>query len=102
MLDKLSVEKGNVRSGASGEDGAAINTDPRSQTHPRAPTARRTHLSPIPGSGDLLPTVPMAAGPQCTWGPIYVNVDSPNLGFPYFNFLGGVPVKKLRSSEKLI
>ena len=21
--------------------------------------------------------------------PIYVNVDSPNLGFPYFNFLGG-------------
>ena len=25
--------------------------------------------------------------------PIYVNVDSPNLGFPYFNFLGGVPVK---------
>ena len=21
-------------------------------------------------------------------GPIYVNVDSPNLGFPYFNFLG--------------
>ena len=26
--------------------------------------------------------------------PIYVNVDSPNLGFPYFNFLGGVPVKK--------
>ena len=26
--------------------------------------------------------------------PIYVNVDSPNLDFPYFNFLGGVPVKK--------
>ena len=35
--------------------------------------------------------------------PIYVNVDSPNLGFPHFNFLGpkhwyppnrGVPVKK--------
>ena len=26
--------------------------------------------------------------------PIYVNVDSPNLGFPYFNFSGGVPVKK--------
>ena len=25
---------------------------------------------------------------------IYVNVDSPNLGFPYFNFLEGVPVKK--------
>ena len=22
-------------------------------------------------------------------GPIYVNVDSPNLGFTYFNFLGG-------------
>ena len=21
--------------------------------------------------------------------PIYVNIDSPNLGFPYFNFLGG-------------
>ena len=21
--------------------------------------------------------------------PIYVNVDSPNLGFPYFNLLGG-------------
>ena len=27
-------------------------------------------------------------------GPIYVNVDSPNLGFPYFNFFMGVPVKK--------
>ena len=26
-------------------------------------------------------------------GPIYVNVDSPNLGFPYFIFLGGYPVK---------
>ena len=29
---------------------------------------------------------------QATLGvsrPIYVNVDSPNLGFPYFNFLGG-------------
>ena len=26
--------------------------------------------------------------------PIYVAVDSPNLGFPYFNFLGGVPVIK--------
>ena len=26
--------------------------------------------------------------------PIYVDVDSPNLGFPYFNFLGGVPVRK--------
>ena len=26
--------------------------------------------------------------------PIYVNVDSPNLGFPYFNFLRGAPVRK--------
>ena len=26
-------------------------------------------------------------------GPIYVAVDSPNQGFPYFNFLWGVPVK---------
>ena len=26
--------------------------------------------------------------------PIYVNVDSPNLGFPYFNFLGGTSLKK--------
>ena len=26
--------------------------------------------------------------------PIYVNVDSPNLGFPYFNFLGGYQWKK--------
>ena len=26
--------------------------------------------------------------------PIYVNVDSPNLGFPYFNFLGGYQLKK--------
>ena len=26
--------------------------------------------------------------------PIYVNVDSPNLGFPYFNFLGGYQFKK--------
>ena len=26
--------------------------------------------------------------------PSYVNVDSPHLGFPYFNFLGGVPVRK--------
>ena len=25
---------------------------------------------------------------------IYVNVDSPNLGFPYFNFLGGYQLKK--------
>ena len=25
---------------------------------------------------------------------IYVNVDSPNLGFPYFNFFRGGPVKK--------
>ena len=25
---------------------------------------------------------------------IYVNVDSPNLGFPYFNFLGGAQCKK--------
>ena len=25
---------------------------------------------------------------------IYVNVDSPNLGFPYFNFLGGYQWKK--------
>ena len=25
--------------------------------------------------------------------PIYVNVDSPNLGFPYFNFLGGTSDK---------
>ena len=29
--------------------------------------------------------------------PIYVNVDSPNLGFPYFYFLGGVPVKKKKA-----
>ena len=26
--------------------------------------------------------------------PIYVNVDSPYLGFPYFNFLGGYQLKK--------
>ena len=26
--------------------------------------------------------------------PIYVNVDSPNLGLPYFNFLGGYQLKK--------
>ena len=26
--------------------------------------------------------------------PIYVNVDSPNLGFPYFNFFGGTSKKK--------
>ena len=26
---------------------------------------------------------------------IYVNVDSPNLGFPYFNFLGEAQWKKL-------
>ena len=26
--------------------------------------------------------------------PIYVNVDSPNLGFTYFYFFRGVPVKK--------
>ena len=25
---------------------------------------------------------------------LYINVDSPNLGFPYFNFFWGVPVKK--------
>ena len=27
-------------------------------------------------------------------GPIYVNVDSPNLGFPYFYFWGGYQLKK--------
>ena len=26
--------------------------------------------------------------------PIYVDVDSPNLGFPYFNFLEGYQLKK--------
>ena len=26
--------------------------------------------------------------------PTYVNVDTPNLGFPYFNFLGGYQLKK--------
>ena len=26
--------------------------------------------------------------------PIYVNIDTPNLGFPYFNFLGGYQLKK--------
>ena len=26
--------------------------------------------------------------------PIYANVDSPNLGFPYFNFLGGYQLKR--------
>ena len=26
--------------------------------------------------------------------PIYVNVDTPNLGFPYFNILGGYQLKK--------
>ena len=26
--------------------------------------------------------------------PIYVNVDSPSLGFPYFNFLDGYQLKK--------
>ena len=26
--------------------------------------------------------------------PIYVNVDTPYLGFPYFNFLGGYQLKK--------
>ena len=26
--------------------------------------------------------------------PIYVNVDTPNLGFPYLNFLGGYQLKK--------
>ena len=26
--------------------------------------------------------------------PLYVNVDTPNLGFPYFNFLGGYLLKK--------
>ena len=28
---------------------------------------------------------------------IYVNVDSPKLGFPYFNFLGGYQLKKTPS-----
>ena len=27
--------------------------------------------------------------------PIYVNEDSPDLGFPYFNFLGGYQLKKI-------
>ena len=31
--------------------------------------------------------------------PIYVNVDSANLGFLYFNFLGGYQLNKLASLE---
>ena len=34
-------------------------------------------------------------------GPIYVNVDSPNLGFTDFNFLGGYQLKKLPVSESI-
>ena len=30
---------------------------------------------------------------------IYVNVDSPNLGFPYFNFLGGHQSQKTPCSS---
>ena len=33
-------------------------------------------------------------GQSTTSRPIYVNVDSPNLGFPYSNFLGGASEKK--------
>ena len=33
--------------------------------------------------------------------PFYVNVDSPNLGFPYLNFLGGYQQKKHPVSQKL-
>ena len=31
--------------------------------------------------------------------PIYVNVDSPNLGFPYFNFLGKAQCKNIASGK---
>ena len=34
--------------------------------------------------------------------PIYVNVDTPNLGFPYFNFLGGYQLKKHPVSDTLV
>ena len=33
---------------------------------------------------------------------IYVDVDSPNLGFPYFNFLGGYQLKKHPVSAALL
>ena len=33
--------------------------------------------------------------------PIYVNVDSPNLGFPYLTFLGGYQLKKHPVYENL-
>ena len=33
---------------------------------------------------------------KVSW-PIYVNEDSPNLGFPYFNFLGGYQWKQDRN-----
>ena len=35
---------------------------------------------------------------------MYVNVDSPNLGFPYFNFLGGTSEKtpKFSYDEKIL
>ena len=32
---------------------------------------------------------------------IYVNVDSPNLGFPYFNFLGEARVKQARKALQI-
>ena len=37
----------------------------------------------------VMPTPPLGV----SWT-IYVSVDSPNLGFPYFNFLGGRQLKK--------
>ena len=48
----------------------------------------------------LVPPLKVLSTKKLTWArlgvsrPIYVNVDSPNLGFTYFNFLGGYQWKK--------
>ena len=48
----------------------------------------------------LVPPLKVLSTKKLIWAklgvsrPIYVNVDSPNLGFTYFNFLGGYQLKK--------
>ena len=49
----------------------------------------------------LVPPLKVPSTKKLIWArlgvsrPIYANVDSPNIGFPYFNFLGGYQWKKI-------
>ena len=43
---------------------------------------------PFPPENSAYLRLNLPSPKKSSW-PIYVNVDSPNLGFPYFYFLGG-------------